>query len=60
MKNAEAKTLAQGDKVVFLGDREAVVYAVNKNGIRIGYWGCGLKRGQYVITRAAARQLERA
>lgn len=40
----KASDVKPGDKVFYLGDIEATVLSVERNGVRIEYWGLGYQR----------------
>lgn len=58
MTAAEAKTLQPGDAVRY-HDRPATVAFVRCNGVTVGYWGTGLRAGEYVTHRVPAAYLSR-
>lgn len=60
MDATQAKALKYGDKVRYLGSFDAIVQTVRANGVVIAFDGRGLKAGEYIHRRVAARDIERA
>lgn len=56
MTQAEAKNLKYGDRIYY-GHAAGIVQRVTRNGVIISYDGMGLKSGQYITERVAARYL---
>jgi hypothetical protein len=54
----KATDLKPGDKVFYLGDIEATVVRVARNGVFIEYFGFGHKRDQRQRERVTAKQLK--
>jgi hypothetical protein len=56
MTNVEAKNLKYGDRIYY-GRAAGIVQRVASNGVIVSYDGMGLKSGQYITERVAARYL---